>query len=397
LFDPVTFNLTLAVFLHPAQAKYYTKEEQEELNRRSADRKGYQQRREETPLYYVNFPATPFAPPRDSSVLLYQLRYGHNYHMQYIQRIIAQQWVNQFIAYRRINETSEKPIPMAECLPDSSPICSGRITCSLNMRHEPEFYFHGPVDIFPPPKQELPTHVIGVCAYDGIYAYAVLDLDGRVVHVDDVHVPRHVDPARGARRYSDNFVHEVANGIVSNAWHWQAYVGIEDTALRKSRASISRAVNQSLFGMPTQRIIKVISQKMLREGMMEPRLVNPVSRLDCSHCKKRIKPGRQKYIHVQWTADCPECRYRQAVDIDTPSVICVHCGCEWVSDEGKLTVDEYLSCPLCYTAPILVRQNMAVVVAQKTLIGVVRHYNNLVAKLELIATEQLLERERGGL
>ncbi len=150
LFDPITFNLTLAVFLHPARAKYYTKEEQAELNRRSVDRKRYQQRREETPLYYVNFPATPFAPPRDSSVLLYQLRYGDHYHMQYISRIVAHQWSNQFIAYRRINETSEKPISMAECLPDSAPICSGRITCSLNMRHEPEFYFHGHVDVFPP-------------------------------------------------------------------------------------------------------------------------------------------------------------------------------------------------------------------------------------------------------
>jgi hypothetical protein len=398
LFEPATFDLTLAIFLHPARAKYYTDEEQKELNKRAADQKRYQQRRAAAPLYYVNFPETPFSPPQNSSVLLYPLKYGRDYHMQqYIDRIVTQQWANQFIAYKQVNEISETSISMTECLPEVSPICSGRITCSLNARHDPEFYFHAHMDVYPPEKQGLPIHVLGVCAYDGIYAYAVLDLDGRVIHVDDIHVPRHVDSGRGAKPHSKNFIYEMANVIVSKAWHWHAYVGIEDTALKKNRAAVSRAVNQILFGIPTQRIAQVVSQKMLHEGMMEPRLINGISRLDCSHCKTRVKQSRQKHINVLWTAECPECHHRQFVDIDLPNVFCTGCGCEWKIDEGMLVVDDYLSCPLCYASPMLVRQSMAIVVAQKTLVAVVRHHGNLLAKLEQLAQEQLLERAQGGL
>lgn len=74
LYDQQTFALTLAVVIHPAKTTLLPSEEQ--AKPRMRQRSEYAQRRAMNPLYYVNFPTTPFQPPSTQPYLLFNLECG---------------------------------------------------------------------------------------------------------------------------------------------------------------------------------------------------------------------------------------------------------------------------------------------------------------------------------
>src|SRR5262249_24231069 len=112
------------------------------------------------------------------------------------------------------------------------------------------------------------VRVIGFHEYDKSYSYAVLELDGSVCEVGDLRIARHVDLARDAEQYTDNYVHYIAHAMVAKAAVWEAYIGIEDTSYKKEQPSLSRDQNREIYRRPSGRIIAVTKYKALMAGML---------------------------------------------------------------------------------------------------------------------------------
>lgn len=232
---------------------------------------------------------------------------------------------------------------------------------------KPEFYVHLSVTVSCTVSRPLAHHVIGIHEHQHGYSYAVLGLDGSVARdvqgaelVGDVTIPAHVDPAKGAKANTNNYVFEVANAIVRIAG--DAFIGIEDTSWMKGASSLSRSQNRDTFRRPSQRIAGIIGDKALRAGLPRPLSIRGIAPTrDCAACNTRHAPGTYTLITRQVIA-CPRCETTRLV---TDEHRCEGCGqpCEDSEVRNKLL----FLCPTCHAPPRPVHYNTAVVVARELL------------------------------
>jgi hypothetical protein len=390
LYERRRYQLTLAVILHKKGTfgKDYEPQHREETspNGRKAQR-DYAKRRADNPLYYVNFPETPFCPPKGTAVLLFPLSYGYEYHSKIIHTIISHQRTAQRRLFAELNRDAEKPIPIEKCLPKAL-VNTAKILCDWD-EHGKQI-FTANITMEPPVSElpQMPIRVIGFHEHDSGYSYAILELDGTVCSVGDVRLAQHVDPSQGSEPNGDNYVYDCANKIVAKAALWEAFIGIEDTTYKKQQPSLSRQQNRKVFSRPSGRIIEATTEKARLKGMLDPRAIaNIAPSRDCAQCRSR-QPDTGSGVSNEYVVRCPLCKqYQQYVKEDAPQR-CATCGYEWPQDALDSTKERLFSCTICRSPARLARHNTAIVVAQRTLIALVQHYENALKAEERRKKEQ---------
>jgi hypothetical protein len=381
LYDRETYRYTLAIVVHKpgtfgSNQAFHRREET--AGGRKEEQQRYQQRRTANPLYYVNFPETPFAPPKGTSVLLFRLECIQEYQGVVLKEVIKRQRKAQRQAYRNLNGADTREIPL-EKSPLDATLKSAKLLCAWDQDNIPSFSVHIKLEMPPADSQPSSTRVIGFHEHDEGYSYAVLDLDGTVQKVGDLRLDRHVNPAHGAPANGDNYIYHVAHAVLGKAWVWNAHIGLEDTLWKKERPTLSRAHNRETFSRPSQFIIETVKDKAAAEGLLAPRTIGNISPArDCAAC--RTRPGGGIHgISREQIVGCPSCRRQQRLDNNSESCRCIECGHAWQPPKDQIKVDHLFACPSCQAPALLARYNTAIVVAQRTLCELVRHHEHALA------------------
>jgi predicted RNA-binding Zn-ribbon protein involved in translation (DUF1610 family) len=386
LYDRQTYEYFLAVVIYRSRITDAADDEyqqQQSHPQRVIEQEQYRHRRESNPLYFVNFPETPFNPPSSSPVILFPLEYGFDYHDTEIVRNIIEV---QRTAQRQKYEASEPyaSISIEKSLPDAR-LKTARIICEWDHRGTPVFYAHVSIEMPEADRRSIPTRVIGISEHDDGYSYTVMELDGTVTHdgnrevVGDIVIPQHVDHARGAKPNTGNFIFEVANSIVSLADSYNAVIGIEDTKWMKQRPDLARDRNHQVFRRPSGRIMTTVAYKSQLSGLPDSYSIRDVSPVrDCGTCRQRIPKG-QKTTQREWRLACPTCGTDQRLHLTGNKQTCSSCKHEWNPSDRNLRWELYFACPFCKTSYVLARHNRSTVVAQKLLIELNKHHRNAVA------------------
>jgi len=226
-------------------------------------------------LVYANFPETPFVPLDRTPSMLLPLAWGeHTQRKRFKEkrqplflRLIEQQRQRQRDFHASIS-TEDNPIPIAQCLPPEVPFKTARLVMQWSEQNKPVFFLHVSVAFPTSRPKQLPQTVIGFHEHETGYSFAEVHFDGTLIRAGDLTIPRHVDPACGAKR-SNNYQYEVVHAMLREAG--TAYIGIEDTRYRKDQVSLSRQNNRAVFGRPSGRIIETLETKGRQTNTLPPR------------------------------------------------------------------------------------------------------------------------------
>lgn len=331
----ISYNYVLAVVLHGDKA-FVSDQQVERFDSKVVPG-----------LFYVNFPETPFVPPHGSSLILFPLECGDQYHEQtFLRGIIHQQRVRQHeifaekrarklvpIRAKQLSETgvarlriqrsgvrlsifakqlkvSRKPLTAAECFSVSA-IASAKIISRETEEGFREFYLHTPI-IEPAPKTSaVPDRVLGIHEHEDGYSYAMLDLLGDIIDAGNIFVPYHVRVRDDKYSYSNNYVFEVVKSIIEVAKMDRidaenaTLIGLEKTDYRKSNVHLSRVQNRRLFKRPSKKVAAVLRYKALLAGLPLPHMTWAVSPHRCSACGRKRPAGVGNTSLL--TVDCPGC------------------------------------------------------------------------------------------
>lgn len=310
-----------------------------------------------TGLFYVNFPETPFVPPRGTSMLLLPLECGKSYHEQtFMIDMIHQQRILQHklfkdahrrklisaktenllkkcklrfrVRTRRFGDVyvkyldrPKKPKASSECFPESA-IGSAKIISKETEEGFREFYLHTPI-IEPSPTQSSSIgRILGVHEHTSGYSYAIIDLSGKIIDVGNVFIPYHVRFEEGDKFYSNNYVFEVVKSIIdtglanTSAIPSSVLIGLEKTDYRKSNVHLSRTQNRRLFKQPSKKVANVLLYKSLLAGLPKTHMTWGVSPRRCSACGRKRPSGIRNTYPL--TVCCPTCK--------STNLHCSRCG-----------------------------------------------------------------------
>jgi hypothetical protein len=377
LYNRTNYHFTLAVMLHKPHAfgeNHEVLHRDEQNEQRTKEQQKYAKRREQNPLYYVNFPLTRFDPPKDTSVLFLPLDYGGSYQSDLIRDVIKLQRAEQ----RKILASAGDATVSAEALPAA--ICkSAKLLCERDKAGKLHFAAHISFEFPPPDALPCPKRVLGIHERDGRYYYAVLELDGTLCAAAELRIEPHTDPARGATSNTDNYVYALADAMIAKARMWEAYIGIEDTKWKKEDPTLSRTRNRKIFATPTQRVLKALQQRAARVGFMPPRLVTNVSPVrDCADCHMRLAEKQNSPERVAIIC-CPVCHEWIRCNAEGGNQYCRMCSHTWTPMSASIRRDLLFACESCFALEMPVWRNTAIVVAQRTAVDVARHHANALA------------------
>jgi hypothetical protein len=187
-------------------------------------------------LRFFSFPDKPFVPPKRTSVLMFSLKYGQDYHEQrFLDLALARLRANQSnaadaLAVERtadvrqeeqydVEVTTARDMSAQQATKKASRspralIGSARITCWWSEKGEPRFFAHLPIPLPVPTRTTIPMTVVGIHEHRDGYSYAVLSLDGAVLVVGDLEINPDVLPREEDTVYNPNYAAEVATAIV---------------------------------------------------------------------------------------------------------------------------------------------------------------------------------------
>lgn len=386
LYDKQTYEYVLAVILYrrdAVDADDQQYRQQQMHQRRQEEQQRYRERRQQHPLFYVNFPETPFTPPDNVAVMLFPLEYGFDHHdKSFLRKTIEAQRTAQQEAWS-VLQAAGGTKSLAECLPAAT-IKTAKLICEWDRKGKPVFYVHVSVEPPLPSRQPQPVHVLGLSEHDAGYSFAVLELGGAIARdgdrqlIGDLVIPNHVDPARGAKPNTENYIYEVANAIVSLARRYNAFIGIEDTTWKKRRPELARERNHQVFRRASGRIATTVEYKAPLAGLLQAYIIEGVSPVrDCGICRSGLKSGTQrKTTFYEWRVRCPTCAAEQPLDETVHKQSCTSCNTTWQPDEHDAQWERMFACPICNAPAYLARQNTAIVVAQRTLVAIDKHHVN---------------------
>jgi predicted RNA-binding Zn-ribbon protein involved in translation (DUF1610 family) len=346
-------------------------------------------------LFYVNYPHTPFTPPKGTSMLLFPVECGEHYHEQeFLRRIIARQRTRQeedFVALHEkqreeqasttegaaAQQGSTKKLPDSKeaHFPRNAPLGSARILSQRTEYGYYDFSVHMPVEDDAPPVVQQIHEVVGFHEHAYGYSYARIDVEGNVLQVGDVAIAPHALPKVGDASYSDNYAYETVKAMIALARpglndeppaDTGAIIGLEHAAWKKQRVSLSREHNRLQFTRPSRKIATILGYKALQAGLLPPH-DTIVSVSQCSACSAR-RDSSIRNIHPK-TEHCPTCGATNLQETEPGSgeLQCTRCECIWQEYEA------WFVCPSCGHQQVA-RLNTAVVVAQHTLTSFARYY-----------------------
>jgi hypothetical protein len=373
LYDRTSYRCTLALMLHKPGAfgnDHEVENQRWQDGHRKNEQKRYVHRQQKNPLYYVNFPLTPFKTPKGTSVLLFPLDFGDDYQNKFLRNIIRQQLRQQKMEY--ISNNEEKRIE--KCLPPAI-AKSAKLICDWDKDHKITISVHVSFELPAPELRPIPERVIGIHERDGVYYYAVSGFDGIIRGSGKIMVDPHVRPELGARLNTENYVIAVADAIIARAKLWQAHIGIEDTVYRKSQPSLSRDRNRRIFRLPSGRILETLKERCRQQGVLAPEVIDNISPFrDCSVCRKRtkIKRGLVRQVIITF---CPHCHAWQEFSESLSEMQCYKCQYTLRRDKDGVVKEHVFSCPMCGIEELAWR-NTVIVVAHRTLVELVDHHRN---------------------
>lgn len=242
-------------------------------------------------------------------------------------------------------------------------------------QNTPVFFLHVSVAFPTSRPKQVPQTVIGFHEQETGYSFAEVHLDGTLIRVGDLTIPRHVDPACGAKR-SDNYQYEVVHAMLREAG--TAYIGIEDTRYRKDQVSLSRQDNRAVFGRPSGRIRETLETKGRECEKLPPRAVSNIAPgRDCSICHV-CHPKHTSCHERRQMVRCPneECKTWQVWQDERAEQHCAVCHQNWQIEPDDVVSEWYFVCPTCQQSALPARYNTAAVVAQETLREMKRHWKN---------------------
>ncbi len=359
-------------------------------------------------LYYVNYPHTPFTPPKGTSLLLFPLEFGEEYQEHtFLRQIIERQRGRQATEFAEWTEKQRKkeakraaqkaagaaapkkekkpPQSVAECFPQNAPIGSARIVSRRNRQGHREFYIHLPIAEETPEDRRRPRQIIGFHEHAYGYSYAILDFKGNVQRVGDVAVPPHALPKEGDRFYSDNYAFETVKAMIDltrmeDSGIPNMIIGLERGTWRKQRVTLSREQNRQQFARPSAKIATILTYKAFQVGLVRLHEVN-VSPHRCSNCDaKRDQSTKNIYSRTTHCATCGSDKL-QETGPDSGELQCQECGSTWQEYESWFT------CPSCNHHQ-MTRLNTAIVVARYALTGFVAYWNKARQNIEQDATRK---------
>jgi hypothetical protein len=386
LYERDTYTLVLAVILHRRGADIYDDMYRtgQEHPSRQAQHAEYQRRRDERPLYFVNAPETPFRPPDNVPVILFPLEYGSKRYHKQVRDMIAQQREAQqrFFEEQRVTKPS---ISIADCFPLDVPLKSARLICTWADNGTPEFYIHIAVKQHLLPITTLPSSILAISEdpNDGYY-WTLLDLAAKQRYhagqpiCGKLAIPSHVDPAKGARVNSPNYIYETAKAVAALAERHQAVIAIQDTRWKKRRGAINRDQNRRFFRRPSGRVMDAIVFKARQRGLMKPYIVGNVSPVrDCAHCQRGLsRKAEVTTTWYEWRIACPQCGTEVTLSNDKIVHECITCQHQWEPQAGEEWYEQRFSCPRCQSPSTSALNNTALVTGQKGLLAIAKHAAN---------------------
>lgn len=232
----------------------------------------------------------------------------------------------------------------------------------------------------PAPTETAPLDaVIGLHEHEGIFYYAVLDLDGKLLALGEINLHDFVRPKRKDGMTNDNFAFETAAHILrrsmtrqyfhtfrDNPKRYTAYIGIEDTGWKQALVGTEAAANRQNVSLPRQRIIEIVNYKAVQHGLPTPLSVRGIApSRDCGHCGARIESGSG--IEKRPVTHCFHCQtlgieHELIWSEDTAGnkeAQCTRCGRKWQEEEPQF------KCPHCRTQQHA-RYNTALATAHRT-------------------------------
>jgi uncharacterized protein (DUF3820 family) len=375
LFDQETQEFVVAIWLRGSKDPLTY---DERLERREKQ----QQQKHHGRLVYANFPETPFGPSDRTPYMLLPLEWGEHSQRKRFQekrqpmllKLIEQQRQRQRDFHASIS-TEDHPIPIEQCLPPEVPFKTARLVMQWSEQNTPVFFLHVSVAFPTSRPKQVPQTVIGFHEQETGYSFAEVHLDGTLIRVGDLTIPRHVDPACGAKR-SDNYQYEVVHAMLREAG--TAYIGIEDTRYRKDQVSLSRQDNRAVFGRPSGRIRETLETKGRECEKLPPRAVSNIAPgRDCSICHV-CHPKHTSCHERRQMVRCPneECKTWQVWQDERAEQHCAVCHQNWQIEPDDVVSEWYFVCPTCQQSALPARYNTAAVVAQETLREMKRHWKN---------------------
>jgi hypothetical protein len=347
-------------------------------------------------LRFVSFPDKPYEPPKRTSVLMFSLKYGQDYHEQrFLEPALKRLRVTQAasvepadasqpaatgeekhhnLAATATADTEEHQAGKKVSRKPNALTGSAQIVCWWSAKDGPRFYAHVPLPIPVPTRSTIPSTVLGIHEHRYGYSYAVLSLDGEVRAIGDLEINPDVLPREDDTKYNPNHAPEVAIAIVRLAEKFRSYIGIEDKSYLRE-AGLSRVQNREVFSRPSKRIFKIVAYKApLNEALplMPPRLIGDISAgRDCSQCRSRMQQGYKGVRRIVYV-ECPQCQAHQPLGTDDEVVQeCQTCSMTWRAREAF--VEYEFVCEKCGVLPMPARYNTAIVVGQQTLVQLVNH------------------------
>lgn len=263
-------------------------------------------------FFYVNFPQTPFAFPRRSSIVRFPIQCGQQaqnsvipHGEQVLNDVVARQKVAQEQKHQQ-KQRDDPSVTIEESLPDA-PLGSAQIISQPDEQGHPAFFLLLPVPHPVPPLIAPGTNIIAFHEDGDSYSYAVLTPDGVVLEIGDVDPPLHVRRRNDREPYSDNYVHEMANALVTLAVQHQACIGFENTAYRK-QATASRKANRQRLAHPTVKLASTLRYKALLSGLPAPHMTGGVPyHHACGQCGTNLD-DHTTTMYMGATLACGSCR-----------------------------------------------------------------------------------------
>lgn len=318
-------------------------------------------------LHYINFPATHFQSSTRIRYELFPLECGQDYQDRFLRDIIVRQLQEQQDLNQRQRVQSGIDISLEESLPSRVPLGFARIACHWNEHRQPEFFLQVVATLPAPDRKPTPTAIVGLHEHETGYSYAIIDADGTVRRVGDISIPRHVDPAYGAKPNTSNYAFETAKSILQIAQESGGLIAFEDTSYRKRRVSVVREENRRTFRRPSARIFDIVTYKANAAGLSLPIRVQGISpSRDCGDCGVRLPKGT-KNLRQTTTVLCPSCGMCNSLLSNSRILVCPSCNAISQIDQREVIKDILFICPQCYSTPRLSRYNTAIAVARRAI------------------------------
>jgi hypothetical protein len=256
------------------------------------------------PREFVNYPGRHLEGQKGSTLMFFAVEIGDD-HQGHLLRDLHERQQQAPVVCRRGCTHKDTGTHLPECAPKAA-LGTALITSKVNSHGHDEWFAHLAIPRPTPPCQVQPDAVIGFHEHKGQFFFAVVSLQGQLLDIGEVEVPKHVSAGTLKGATSDNFTYEMVWRLLrlSRMEHYTACVAIEHTGWKRE-VDTSADLNRQRFAFPRERIMTVAAFKAAQEGLLPPVKVRGVApSRDCGRCGHRLDHSG---VSLRRIHQCPHC------------------------------------------------------------------------------------------